>query len=41
MTFFMQSLMFCEVKKLVSPFLSTATFRMSSNRIGAMALVGL
>ena len=41
MTFFMQSLMFWEVKKFVSPFLSTATFRMSSSKIGAMAFVGL
>ena len=36
----MQSLIIPAVKKFCSPFLSTATFLMSSSRMGAMALVG-
>lgn len=40
MTFFMQSLIICEVKKLVSPLLSTVIFLKSSSKIGQMALVG-
>jgi hypothetical protein len=38
--FFIQSLIICEVKKFVSPFLSTVIFLKSSNRIGQIAFVG-
>ena len=37
---FMQVLIICDVKKLVSPFLSTVILRKSSRRIGQIALVG-
>ena len=39
-TFFIQSLMFCDVKKWESPFLSTWILRKSSSKIGQIAFVG-
>ena len=40
LAFLMHSLIMAEVKKFVSPFLSTATFLMSSSRMGQRAFVG-
>ena len=39
-TFFIQYLMFCDVKKWESPFLSTWILRKSSSKIGQIAFVG-